>query len=102
MPVPVTGRPPNRGMFLDDGLRGGAVTILAGVDLGGTKVQAVVLRDGERVGQARLPPPPKGSNDEIVEACAETAVQAFQEAGIEPSEAATLGLGAPGQTDEEG
>jgi glucokinase len=78
------------------------VTILAGVDLGGTKVQAVVLRDGERVGQARLPTPPKGSNDEIVQACADTATQAFQEAGIEPSEAATLGLGAPGQTDEDG
>src|SRR3954468_19765144 len=78
------------------------VTVLAGVDLGGTKVQSVVLRDGERAGQARVATPPGGTNEQIADTCADAARQAFEDAGVEPAEAATLGLGAPGQIDEEG
>ena len=54
------------------------MTVLAGVDLGGTKVQAVVLRDGERLGQARVATPAEGSNEEIASACADAATGAVR------------------------
>src|SRR3954468_8901055 len=78
------------------------MTLLAGVDLGGTKVQAVVLRDGERLGQARTATPQGGSAEQIAEACADAARQAFEEAGVDAGDVGSLGLGAPGQIDEEG
>lgn len=72
-----------------------------GIDLGGTKIQAIVVDDANQVlGQARHPTPkdngPKGVADGIVAALAE----ASQGAGVEPAALAGIGIGSPGAVDE--
>ena len=46
--------------------------VTAGVDLGGTKIQTVVLRDGEVAGSARVLTPQTGAADDVIEALADT------------------------------
>jgi glucokinase len=73
-----------------------------GIDLGGTKIQAIVVDDDDNVlGQARHPTPkdggPQGVADGIVAALAEAAA----DAGIDVSELAGVGIGSPGAIDED-
>ena len=57
----------------------------AGIDLGGTKMQAIVVDDGHAVlGQARLPTPTSGGPDAVVASLAESVRQACADAGVEP------------------
>jgi len=72
-----------------------------GIDLGGTKIQAIVVDGRHQVlGEARHPTPkdngPQGVADGIVAALAEAA----QGAGVEPSSLAGIGIGSPGAIDE--
>ena len=70
-----------------------------GVDLGGTKIQTVVLRDGEVVGSARVLTPQTGSADDVIEAVAGTVHAALEQAALEPSELRSIGIGTPGEID---
>jgi glucokinase len=73
----------------------------AGVDLGGTKIQTVIIDEGHAViGQTRVATPkdggPKGVADEIVA----TIREACGQAGIEPSALIGIGVGSPGSIDQ--
>jgi glucokinase len=73
------------------GLRGG-------IDLGGTKIQAVVVGDGNDVrGQARLPTPKDGGPDGVIAAMAGAVRSAAQEAKVETSALEGVGIGSPGE-----
>jgi glucokinase len=73
------------------------VTLRAGIDLGGTKMQAIVVDDDHQVlGQARLPTPTKGGPDDVIADLAESVRQACADAGVEVSKLAGVGLGSPG------
>jgi glucokinase len=72
----------------------------AGIDLGGTKIQAVVIDDDGGVqGQERLPTPTKGHPADVAEAMAESVRTATGQAGIETSALAGIGVGSPGVID---
>lgn len=75
------------------GLRGG-------VDLGGTKIQAVVV-DGDHavLGQARRPTPTKGGPADVAEAIAQVLREAAAEAQVDPADLTHVGVGSPGTVD---
>ena len=68
-----------------------------GLDLGGTKIQAVVT-DGEAqvLGQARRETPQRGGPEAVVLELAETLREALDDARVEPMGLAAVGVGAPG------
>ena len=71
-----------------------------GIDLGGTKVQAIVVGDRFGVkGDARLPTPTSGGPREVTEAMAEAMRGAAAAAGVESSALAGVGVGSPGAVD---
>ena len=74
----------------------------AGIDLGGTKMQAIVVDAKHAVlGQARQPTPTSGGPKAVVAALAESVRGACEDAGIEPGRAlAGIGLGSPGAIDD--
>ena len=74
----------------------------AGIDLGGTKIQAVVVDEQYSVlGQQRLPTPTKGGPEDVADAIAEAVRGAANEAEAEPAELASIGVGSPGDVDDE-
>jgi glucokinase len=78
------------------------MTVKGGVDLGGTKVQAVVMGPrGKVVGEAKLPTPQEGGPPAVVEQIADAMRQAASAAGVETSELAGTGVGSPGAVDAE-
>jgi glucokinase len=79
-----------------------AESLRGGIDLGGTKIQAVVV-DGEHqvVGQARLPTPTAGGPPDVIAALAEAMTEATEEAGVASRDLLGVGIGAPGAIDEE-
>jgi glucokinase len=71
-----------------------------GVDLGGTKIQAVVTgRAGKVAGQARRDTPRRGGPDAVAHDLALTVQEAATDAGIRVTELAGVGVGAPGSID---
>jgi glucokinase len=68
-----------------------------GIDLGGTKIQAVVV-DGRNLvrGEARRPTPQEGGPPEVAAAIAEAMSEAAQGAGTTPDELVGVGVGSPG------
>ena len=71
-----------------------------GIDLGGTKIQAVVVDDDHRVlGEARGPTPTAGGPADVADAMAETMRTAATAAGTEPATLDGVGVGSPGQID---
>jgi glucokinase len=73
-----------------------------GVDLGGTKIQAVVVRDGGEVaGQARRPTPTQGGPKDVTAEIASALRDAAAEAGIETSQLDGIGVGSPGKVDND-
>jgi glucokinase len=74
--------------------------IVGGLDLGGTKIQAVVL-DGRRkvIAETKRPTPQDGGADDVVDALAETLTEACAEAGVEASDLTGVGVGSPGVID---
>ncbi|HEX5558884.1 MAG TPA: ROK family protein [Gaiellales bacterium] len=74
--------------------------VRGGIDLGGTKIQAVVVGDDNDVrGQARLPTPKDGGPDGVIAAMAGAVRTAAQEAKVETSALAGVGIGSPGEVD---
>lgn len=73
----------------------------AGIDLGGTKIQAIVVDAGHEVlGQARLPTPKDGGPDAVVAALAQAVRDACADAGADLAGLYGVGLGSPGSIDE--
>ena len=73
-----------------------------GLDLGGTKIQAVVTDGASTVlGQARRETPRRGGAEAVVFELAEALRAALDDAGVEPMGLAGIGVGAPGSIDVE-
>jgi glucokinase len=71
-----------------------------GIDLGGTKIQAVVVDDAHKVlGEARGPTPTSGGPPDVADAMAQTLTEAADAAGVAVGELAGVGVGSPGQID---
>jgi glucokinase len=71
-----------------------------GIDLGGTKIQAVVVDDGYAVlAQARRPTPTKGDPGDVADAMAQAMREAAAAAGVETAGLAQVGVGSPGSVD---
>jgi glucokinase len=79
------------------------MTTVVGVDLGGTKIQAIV-HDEEQgtLGACRGPTPLEGSLQQVADAVVETAHGALEAAGASVDDIAAVGIGAPGRVDEQG
>jgi glucokinase len=73
-----------------------------GIDLGGTKIQtAIVDAGGEVVGQARQPTPTEGGPEDVADAMAAALREAAQEAGVETAALSGVGVGSPGDANEQ-
>lgn len=71
-----------------------------GVDLGGTKIQAVVTDGAAGVlGKARRETPRRGGAEAVVSELARAIHAALDDAGVEPLEISGVGVGAPGSID---
>lgn len=76
---------------------GAAMTSYGGIDLGGTKIQTVVVDDGYTVlGSARRPTPTSGGPEDVANAMAVALREAAKAAEIEPAQLAGIGVGSPG------
>jgi glucokinase len=74
----------------------------AGVDLGGTKIEAVVLDARNKVlGTARRPTPTEGGPLDVAEELVGAATDAARKAGLEPAAMRGVGVGSPGIVDSE-
>jgi glucokinase len=78
-----------------------AKTLRGGIDLGGTKIQtAIVDADGEVPGQSRRPTPTEGGPEDVAMGMADAMREAAEQAGVETSALAGVGVGSPGDADE--
>jgi glucokinase len=72
-----------------------------GIDLGGTKIQAVVVDDDGSVrGQSRHETPLQGGPPGIAAELVVALTEAAAEAGLEPRELEAVGVGSPGKVDD--
>ncbi len=70
---------------------------VGGIDLGGTKIQAVVVDDAHEVkGSARHPTPTSGGPADVAAAMARAMKEAAEQAGCETKELGGVGVGSPG------
>ncbi len=77
------------------------MTRRGGIDLGGTKIQTVVVEaSGEVLGEARRPTPTDGGPAGVAEQMAEALREAAAAAGVEPAALEGVGVGSPGDADE--
>jgi glucokinase len=72
-----------------------------GIDLGGTKIEAVVVDPRNKLlGSARRPTPTEGGPADVAAAMADAITEAAHGAGLEPSALKGVGVGSPGVVDE--
>jgi glucokinase len=71
-----------------------------GIDLGGTKIQAIVL-DGDNtvLGETRVPTPTTGGPKDVATAIVGALRAAAETAGIDPKDLEGIGVGSPGEVD---
>jgi glucokinase len=73
-----------------------------GVDLGGTKIQTVVVDGRDKVlAEVKVPTPTKGGPEDVAEAIAGAMHDAAEAAGTQTDSLAGIGVGSPGAIDEE-
>ena len=70
---------------------------IAGVDLGGTKIQTVVVCNGDILGSARVLTPQTGKATDVINAMAGTVRASLEQAGMEEAALASVGVGTPGE-----
>jgi glucokinase len=75
---------------------GGGGSLVAGVDLGGTKIQTIVVRGSDVLGQAREPTPSDGAIA-VAEAVVDSVRAALEAAGADQPDLSAVGMGAPGR-----
>jgi len=73
--------------------------VFAGIDLGGTKIQSVVMRSRKIVGQERTPTPHTGVDD-VTAAMAATVKAALAQAELAVADIVGVGIGSPGSIDQ--
>jgi len=74
--------------------------VKGGLDLGGTKIQAVVTDGGaDVVGRARRDTPRRGGAEAVMHELADAMREALDDAGVEPMALSGIGVGAPGSVD---
>jgi glucokinase len=72
-----------------------------GIDLGGTKIQTVVVDPKNKVlGEARRPTPTKGGPEDVTREMAAALREAGAQAKIETKDLSGVGVGSPGDADE--
>jgi glucokinase len=72
-----------------------------GIDLGGTKIEAIVVdADNQVLGQARRPTPTEGGPEDVAKELAEVMTEAATVAKLETSALKGVGVGSPGSVDE--
>src|SRR5437588_4536288 len=77
------------------------MTIRAGADLGGTKIQTVVIdADHQVLGQARRPTPKDARPPGVAAAIAGAVRDAADQAGVGVQQLAGVGIGSPGTSDD--
>ena len=77
------------------------MTSFGGIDLGGTKIQAVVVDEDHKVlGQSRGPTPTSGGPGDVAAAMASAMEQAAADAKLEAAELGGIGVGSPGVVEE--
>lgn len=77
------------------------MALRGGVDLGGTKIQAVIVDESGAVGgESRGPTPTTGGPEDVAAAVAGALREAAAAAGIEPAQLAGVGVGSPGKVDD--
>lgn len=77
-------------------------TFRAGIDLGATKIQAVVVGpDHAPVGQARRQTPTKGGPSDVAAEIVAAVTEAAESAGVAVEELAGVGVGSPGAVDHD-
>jgi glucokinase len=74
--------------------------LTAGVDLGGTKIQTVVLRGQDVVGSARRETPREGA-DAVIAAIVDSVKASIATASARTADLAAVGIGSPGTIDVE-
>jgi glucokinase len=73
-----------------------------GIDLGGTKIQTVVVDEAHKVlGEARHPTPTEGGPSDVAAAMAAAMREAAEQAGVRTDALAGVGVGSPGDVDAE-
>jgi len=76
------------------------MSLRGGIDLGGTKIQAIVVDERNEVaGQARRPTPRDGGPADVAAAMAETLSEAADAAHVAPTTLEGVGVGSPGAVD---
>jgi glucokinase len=77
------------------------MSALGGIDLGGTKIQAVVVDEHfEVLGETRVPTPTTGGPADVTRAMAGALRQAADAAGMQTSALRGVGVGSPGVIDD--
>lgn len=72
----------------------------AGVDLGGTKIQSVIVDEaGLVLGSDRRPTPRTGGPADVAAAIAASVTAAGKAGGVSPAQLSAVGVGSPGQID---
>jgi glucokinase len=75
-------------------------TTRGGIDLGGTKIEAIVVDSRHQVlGAARHPTPTEGGPAAVTAALATALTEAGRAAGLEPAQLSAVGVGSPGVVD---
>lgn len=76
-------------------------TARGGIDLGGTKIEAIVVDPRNNVlGSARRPTPTEGGPEDVAREMIEAMKEACEAAGLDPSDLRGLGVGSPGVIDD--
>ena len=79
---------------------GYARAMRGGIDLGGTKIQAVIVdADHEVRGETRVPTPTSGGPSDVAAAMVGALQQAAEAAGVQTAELEGVGVGSPGDVD---
>jgi len=72
-----------------------------GIDLGGTKIQTVVVNASNQVlGEARRPTPTEGGPKGVAAEMAACLREAAEQGGVDPAKLTGIGVGSPGDADE--
>ncbi len=80
----------------------GSSELRGGIDLGGTKIEAIVIDAHEQVlGQARQPTPTEGGPSAVAGQMAAAMQDAAKAAGVETATLVGIGVGSPGDVDEQ-
>ena len=74
---------------------------MAGVDVGGTKIQTVVVRGEELLGSARELTPQTGDSTDVIDTIVATVRTSLAEAGANGEALQAVGVGMPGSVDSE-